>query len=125
MPRPIILLAFTLFAATAADVAGAFRCGNRIVTEGDDLAHVIHICGEPATARQWTEVVVRPVFLYGRSDHYGAWRHTRYRHPVALPVEIVVEEWTYNLGARRFMRVLRFENGQLVNIRATRYGSTR
>ena len=40
----------------------------------------------------------------------------------AVPVEVLVEGCVYNLGARRFTRVLRFENGYLVKIRATKYG---
>lgn len=30
---------------------------------------------------------------------------------------IIVDEWTYNFGPTRFLRIITFENGQLVNIR--------
>lgn len=118
---PIALL--LLLVSMLLQPAHAFRCGNRIVAEGDDVAHVARICGEPTTVRQWSEVRVRPVFLHQRHHQSGGWRHTRYRHPVSLPVEIFVEQWIYDLGARRFMRILRFENGRLVDIDTTRYGS--
>lgn len=99
--------------------AEAMRCGNRIVTEGDLAGHVLAVCGEPVVSRSWTEVRVQPV-------PYTLWYHpaNRQHHTglAVLPVEVLVEEWTYNLGARRFMRVLRFENGELVRIRTTRYG---
>lgn len=110
LPSACIVLA----ALACAAPAEAFRCGNRIVSEGDDISHVYHICGEPASTQHWTEVRVRPVY------HYRYRLHQRYA--VRLPVEIQVEEWTYNLGARRFMRRLRFENGRLVDIRELRYG---
>ena len=100
------LLGWSLYAAPAE----AFRCGGRIVSEGDDISRVYYICGEPASTQHWTEVKVRPIY------HYAHYR------PSHGPVEIQVEEWTYNLGARRFMRRLRFENGVLVKIRELRYG---
>lgn len=90
--------------------AEAFRCGNRIVSEGDDISRIHHICGEPHAIQHWTEVRLRPVYGY----HYRRISH--------VPVEIQVEEWTYNRGSRRFMRRLRFENGRLVEIRQLSYG---
>ncbi len=105
-----------LLAATPAD---AFRCGNRIATEGDLADRVLAICGEPTAARSWIEIQVRPV-LYDRRG-----RHNRGFHRTIgpeFPVEVLVEEWIYNLGTRRLTRILRFENGYLVRIRTTRYG---
>lgn len=115
--RSIALL--LIFATVLAAPAQAFRCGNRIVTEGDDIAHVAHVCGEPDSVQHWTEVRLRPIYYHERVTPHFERRH---RSHFALPVEIHLEQWTYNLGARRFMRVLRFENGRLVDIRATRYG---
>lgn len=112
-----ITVAALLATALYASPADAFRCGSRIVVEGDDISHVHHICGEPSTVQHWTEVRVRPVYYSWHNDY----RH-RYRRITRLPVEIQVEEWTYNLGSRRFMRRLRFENGVLVDIRELRYG---
>jgi len=37
-----------------------------------------------------------------------------------FPVD--VEEWVYNLGPTRFLRILRFENGILRSIRTGGYG---
>ena len=37
-------------------------------------------------------------------------------------VEIPVEIWIYNLGPRRLMRRLRFEDGRLVDIETLDYG---
>ncbi|NNF60554.1 MAG: DUF2845 domain-containing protein [Gammaproteobacteria bacterium] len=110
----------TLVAAAAyAGPAEAFRCGNRIVIEGDDISHVYHICGEPSARQHWTEVRVRPVYHY---PYRYSYRHRNQRYVANVPVEINIEEWTYNFGTRRFMRRLRFENGRLVDIRELRYG---
>ena len=111
----MLLLTLLLFTATPAE---AFRCGNRIVTEGDLVDPILNICGEPTAARAWIEVQVRPL-LYDQRAHrnYGY-----YSVGPGVPVEVLVEEWVYNLGARRFTRVLRFENGYLVKIRTEKYG---
>lgn len=112
----LFLFVLLLLATTPAE---AFRCGNRIATEGDLADRILAICGEPTSARSWIEVQVRPLLYDSRR------RHTRgFNHDLGpgVPVEVLVEEWIYNLGTRRLTRVLRFENGYLVRIRATKYG---
>jgi hypothetical protein len=37
-------------------------------------------------------------------------------------VEVLVEEWTYNLGPHQLMRVVRFENGLVADVRKLGYG---
>ena len=49
----------------------------------------------------------------------------RYGRPIRVAgglLEIAVETWTYNLGPSSFMRRLRFEDGELVNIETLGYG---
>ena len=111
---------FVVLLLLATTPAEAFRCGNRIATEGDLADRILAICGEPTAARSWIEVQVRPL-LYGRR-HAGRYRGHTYARGKGVPVEVLVEEWVYNLGARRFTRVLRFENGYLVRIRTEKYG---
>ena len=44
------------------------------------------------------------------------------RSRIVRTESVSVELWTYNFGARRFMRQLRFENGILKDIKSLRYG---
>ena len=111
---------FVVLLLLAATPAEAFRCGNRIVTEGDLADHILAICGEPTAARSWIEVQVRSLYYDRRHARHD--RGYAYARGEGVPVEVLVEEWVYNLGVRRFTRVLRFENGYLVKIRATKYG---
>ena len=37
-------------------------------------------------------------------------------------VEVLVEEWTYNFGPRKLMRVVRFENGLVSDVTQLGYG---
>ena len=112
-----VLFLFVLLLLLAATPAEAFRCGNRIATEGDLADRILAICGEPTSARSWIEVQVRPL-LYDSRERRGFYRNLG----PGVPVEVLVEEWVYNLGTRRLTRVLRFENGYLVRIRTTKYG---
>ena len=36
--------------------------------------------------------------------------------------EVVIEEWTYNLGPHQLMRVVRLENGYVAEIKQLGYG---
>src|SRR5688572_8964861 len=83
------LLLITALAATAP--AHAFRCGTRLVHEGDTRSQVIAKCGEPAETIEQQPVFRRPViWIRGRPFHLG-------------PdfVEVAVESWIYNLGPNK------------------------
>ena len=108
MRRSIFLLVLSL--APLAAEADGMRCGNALVTRGDNVLRVQHECGDPTYASQFVVYGTRPVFnpllnLYAE---------------VTIP--ITVEEWTYNLGPTRFMQRLRFENGELIRIETLEYG---
>lgn len=101
------LLAVTL----AATPAHAFRCGSRLVTEGDSRAEVLAKCGNPADIERrsvWRQPVV---WLHGRPYHVGN-----------ETIEIPLETWVYNLGSNKLMRRLRFEDGRVVAIETLGYG---
>src|SRR5688572_30795349 len=109
MPSKMIrvALATLLLVATAAP-AHALRCGARIITRGDRADKILHYCGQPVaveTRRKQRSYVTEAGFVLR-----GALE------------EIVVEEWTYNLGPRQLMRVVRLENGYVEEIRALGYG---
>jgi hypothetical protein len=105
--------------------AFALRCGNRLVSEGDHQLKIEKYCGEPAA------VTLHTVYRSGipTSRH----RHGRQQlshanssdelliHNRSLE-EVQIEEWTYNFGPRRLMRVIRFENGLVTNVTALGYG---
>ncbi len=62
---------------------------------------------------------VRLLLLYGPPSHKEERIETSVisqKKGVTLPIQSTVEVWTYNLGARRFMRIYRFNNGRLTKI---------
>ncbi len=94
--------------ALAAAPAYAFRCGTRIITSGDPADKVLQFCGSPVSVQ--THRAERPyIDAYGRS----------YR---GMLEEVVIEEWTYNLGPTQFMRLVRLENGLVVEVKPLGYG---
>ncbi len=99
-----------LWVATTPPVAAGFRCGTDLVRVGDHVSRVLAKCGEPTYESSWTTEVLRERFPW--SVHA--------RHTVAHAV--LVREFTYNLGRRRFMRRLRFEDDRLKEIVSLGYG---
>jgi len=98
--------------------ANSLRCDNQLVREGDSQYEVKSLCGQPHDVQQRTEArrvqraVQRPCAHGSGScvvvvDDY---------------VEVVVDEWIYDFGPRRFLQYLTFEGGQLVAVRSGPYG---
>ena len=88
--------------------ASAMRCGNQLVLIGDRNHDVLRKCGEPDEREE------RPEKRYFRVFREGGF--------FEVLQEVTVEQWTYNLGPNMFIRILRFENGRLVEIETGEYG---
>jgi hypothetical protein len=91
-----VLLIGWLLTATA---EASLRCDGRLVQVGDRQYDVLRLCGEPGYRT--------PLYFLGG---YA---------PVWVPQ---VEEWQYNFGPHRLIRVLRFQDGRLTQIRTGGYG---
>jgi hypothetical protein len=120
--RHLLAAAATLLLFAAAP-ALAFRCGNRIVSNGDHYSKVLKICGEPTGVQErviYREGPTRPRF---RVDGPNGLQYDRevLRYDRSY-VEVLVEEWTYNFGPRRLMQLVRFENGFVVEVDQLGYG---
>jgi hypothetical protein len=84
----------------ASGQALAFRCGARIVTEGDHYSKVLKYCGEPIGVQErviYREGRTRPP-LYA-DDPNGIRNEDEVLTYNRSYVEVKVEEWTYNFGA--------------------------
>ncbi len=118
-------LLFLPLLALLAEPALAMRCKGKLVKEGDHKARVLKYCGEP-TATQ-TRTIVRSGLPNTRreialTDDGGSLRREELLIHDRSYEEVVVEEWTYNLGPHRMMRVVRFENGIVVEVNGLGYG---
>jgi len=103
--------------------AQAFRCGSKIVSQGDHYTKVLKICGEPIGVQErviYREGPTRPRFQVDGPNGIPVDQEVlRYNRSY---VEVVVEEWTYNFGPRRLMQLVRFENGFVADIERLGYG---
>lgn len=106
-----IALALSLSALASAIPAQALRCGTNLASKGDHFSEVLDKCGEPDFSDEWIEYKTYRIYDERLPMVY---------HDVSRPV--TVKEWTYNFGPNRFMQVLRFENGKLVDIHSLGYG---
>ncbi|HJR69069.1 MAG TPA: DUF2845 domain-containing protein [Gammaproteobacteria bacterium] len=88
--------------------AHAFRCGTRIITRGDSAEKILRFCGEPTSVQ--TRLSQRAYV-----DRFG-------RVFPTLLEDLVIEEWTFNLGPHQLVRVVRLENGYVAEIRHLGYG---
>lgn len=105
----IFLLFLTLASAVpSADVlADTVSCGGGIISTGDRSIDVLAKCGPPDSKESHQEE------LGERLDD-----NTKQK------VFVTVEEWTYNFGPNRFMRIVVLKNGVVTNIRTGNYGYT-
>jgi hypothetical protein len=119
LPGTVLLLAGLLLAGPAQ----AFRCGTRLVSQGDPAAKVRRFCGEPDDIQQrvvYRSGPTRPPTIVGQVPPSPD-REELAAYDRSL-VEVVVQEWTYNFGPRRLMQRVRFENGLVVAIETIGYG---
>ncbi len=123
--RLVVLIAALLLTQPAL----AFRCQGRIVREGDPQAKVLHFCGNPTSAQQ--TVIYRSGIPRGWVNQGLTVRNGDSEIRVAQEellihdrsvVEVLVEEWTYNLGPHKLMRIVRFENGLVTEVKRLGYG---
>ncbi len=105
----VTLAIVALWAQGAA--ADSFRCGTRLVSDGDSTDKVEALCGPP-TSIQRHDILRRPI----------QWIHGRPYYMSFDPVEVPVEYWTYNLGPNKLMRRLKFEDGLLVDVETLSHG---
>ena len=86
------------------------RCGNRLISRGDHAAKVLHYCGEPDAIR--SHLALRGFFSAGGLLLPG------------FAEEVEIEEWTYNLGPHKLMRIIYLENGVVRDVDTLGYGYT-
>lgn len=88
--------------------AHAFRCGTKVISRGDQAAKMLHFCGEPDSVQ--SRLAQRSIVAdFGRI------------YP-GIVEDVVIEEWTYNLGPYKLMRLVRIENGVVAKIEQLGYG---
>jgi hypothetical protein len=115
--KRLVLIALALVVIAAP--AYGFRCGTRVISEGDYKDKVLAECGQPTYVEVWQE---ERIYNYYPKPVYKDRDHRSYREPLLVKEFVTVEQWTYNLGSYRLIRYLYFENGKLVRIKTGEHG---
>jgi ribosomal protein L30E len=105
MKKAIFMM--TLLLILTPSLSYGFRCGTRVVAVGDTKVEVLAKCGQPDLIE--TEQI-REVFT---SADKG----------VSQKITMIVETWTYNLGPRRLVKILKFAGSKLISIEDGGYGT--
>ena len=100
--------------------AHAFQCDGKVISKRNTTFEVLRKCGEPDYIDRWEEE--RAVRGYGRSEMPRSGGIPETQVPIVSVIHVQVEKWSYNFGPNKFMQVLRFENGKLVDIATGTYG---
>jgi Protein of unknown function (DUF2845) len=111
-----LLLAALLVSISWQAGAQTMECGNRLITQGDSLAKVAALCGNPAQVDHTS--IIRSASAGWVN---GQWMQS---NGAQIQIEIPVEIWLYNLGPDKLMRQIRFEDGRVVKIETLDYGYT-
>jgi len=103
--------------------AYAMHCGSKIIKKGDLQSKVLKYCGDP------TEVVKRYAHrnnsfasLDSRNTPSGNIKSRQTIYLEGFKEEVLIEEWTYNRGKRKLIRVVYFEGGRVTRIDNKGYG---
>ena len=99
------------------------RCRNALINKGDSQTKVLENCGEPVSknSRYVTRAGVTPEKKSGLSINGGAVGGSDRYYPYGKS-EVLLEEWTYNFGPDKFMRLVRFANGIVEEVKTLGYG---
>jgi len=118
---PILLCVLGLLSTASAHADT--RCEGKLVSEGDPQYQVRNLCGSPDQTSQRVEVRTVRRWVEGRCQMTprGPVCGAGYFEEVA--VQVVVEDWIYDLGPHNLIRFLTFEQGRLIRITTGGYGT--
>ncbi len=106
MTKVFTIFSFLFILAPMQIAWGAdFKCDRGIVSVGDRKSEVYFKCGEPEWKYVRTEEILRKI-----GDDRWIKRY------------VDIEEWLYNFGSSRFMRILTFHENRLRDIEIEDYG---
>jgi hypothetical protein len=104
-------LAVAGFACLFSVPAHALRCEHKLISVGDHASKLLRYCGEPDSVRS----------RRARRALVGNIGRTLFP---AFAEDLLIEEWTYNFGPNKLMRIVRLENGIVADIERLGYGFT-
>ena len=99
----------------------ALRCGHSLVQVGDYKDYVNDICGDPDNVQSHYERrgnVNRADATLNNFNGEQQFPNSSFNVGQSnyAEIEVLVEDWTYYFGSERLSKILRFENGRLIQV---------
>ena len=133
MKRAILMIVLWFGFSVSNAQADGMRCGTKLVVAGDTKIEVLSKCGEP-DFKETVAVVTKSkeVNIADRANAgSGVNLHSRHSNAstgnaggITLGTETTeaIEEWSYNQGPTKFIKVLTFRGGRLESVQETERG---
>lgn len=120
--RIIIISICVVFILAGNIGAESFTCNGNIIDRGYRQIEIIRLCGEPTFRNTRRDEEIKKHITYDRNHKRGepglfdkSWeRRQGYVNDVITIT--TYDEWLYDLGSDRFVKILTFKEGRLVSI---------
>jgi hypothetical protein len=113
-------VAMVISSVSAETRADSIRCGDQLASTGASLYEVKAVCGEPDAA--FHRIEHRTIMQQAPGPCVTNQGRKVCGSTVAVVIEVVVDDWTYDFGNNRFIHYLKFEDGRLISISNGGYG---
>lgn len=117
-----VLTSLLYFFCIAANAEANMRCGSKLISIGDSKAEVLVKCGEPLLkeAVAVKEESKRIDIPLTSEPNVGAGNSADDSDPAVVrrkeTITKTVDQWTYNQGSGKLLKILTFEGSELVAI---------
>jgi len=113
-----IALALCVLPPVAVGADSGFRCGTRLVGLGDHVYDVRSKCGDP-------DLVTQKIEKRRVKHRVRRWSPKGFAQDLTeeREIEVLIDEWVYDLGETRFIRYVWFEDNRVVAIIAGERGN--
>ena len=119
-----ISIAVLLLMTSVVHAEGSMRCGSKLVSVGDSKADVLLKCGDPMLKeavglKEYSKRIDIPLTSESNSvensttDGNSATAEVKRGETVTK----TIDQWTYNQGTGKLLKILLFEGGELIAIK--------
>jgi len=99
------------------------HCGSKIIKKGDPQTKVRKYCGKPDDVKQrYAHRNNSFASVDSRTSSSGSINGRQTIYLEGFEEEALIEEWTYDRGKQKLIRVIYFENGIVTRIDNKGYG---
>ncbi|WP_455201634.1 DUF2845 domain-containing protein [Kaarinaea lacus] len=113
-----LILLLLVFAHSTSYADTTMRCGSKIISVGDSKAEVLIKCGEPLLKEAIGQKEKSKRIDIPLTSDTGTEKNKQNTATVRRKESVTrtIDQWTYNQGSGKLLKILIFEGGELVEI---------